>query len=243
MDGQWLVLGGVLQMAPVNLALIQTISSAIQNYSNIHTAFGALINGLKKFHQANDNQPPEGELTVQEQNLIGQVGVLMIMNAVSAKQWQRGFHVLYLLHQHGIHYVNDQGGWSPCLIAVAAVECCLQLDIPPSALEVMRGAQWVSSSDPIEKEKRDNVLEKLVRACLAKNEIVGAQETLQALGNAPNSIELHQQVLRAAKDAGNLDVFNKLSNKDQPPSLPSASKPILSPVRLLCSYTQAHAHT
>ncbi|XP_065892568.1 uncharacterized protein [Dysidea avara] len=229
LDGQWLVLGGVLQMAPVNLALIQTISSAIQNYSNIHTAFGALINGLKKFHQANDNQPPEGELTVQEQNLIGQVGVLMIMNAVSAKQWQRGFHVLYLLHQHGIHYVNDQGGWSPCLIAVAAVECCLQLDIPPSALEVMRGAQWVSSSDPIEKEKRDNVLEKLVRACLAKNEIVGAQETLQALGNAPNSIELHQQVLRAAKDAGNLDVFNKLSNKDQPPSLPSASKPILSP--------------
>jgi len=235
MEGQWLVLGGVLQMLPSNINLIQTISSAIQSHPNIQAAFGALINGLKKFHQANDNQSTEGELTLQEQTLIGQVGVLMMMNAVSMEKWQTGFHILYLLHHHGIHYVNNQGGWSPCVIAMAAVECCLHLDIPPSALEVMRGAQWVSSNVPAEKEKRDIILEKLIRACLAKKEIAGAQETLQALGNAANSSELHQLVLTAAKNAGKLDVFNKLSRKEQPPILPlvnETNKSTVSTVRL-----------
>ena len=229
-----MVLGALLQMTPVNVALVQTIASTIQAHPNIQTAFGALISGLKKFHRANDNQLSEGELTLQEQNLIGQVGVLMMMNAVAVENWQTGFHILYLLHQHGIHYVNNQSGWSPCIIALTAVECCLHLDIPPSALEVMRGAQWVSSSIPSEKEKRDLVLEKLIKACLAKNELAGAQETLQALGNTPNSSELHQLVLSAAKDSGNLNVFSKLSTKDEPPSLPPTvseiSKSAVNPV-------------
>jgi len=222
-------------MLPANINLIQTISSAIQGYPNIQVAFGALINGLKKFHQANENQSTDGELTLQEQTLIGRVGVLMMMNAVSMEKWQTGFHILYLLHHHGIHYVNSQGSWSPCVIAMAAVECCLHLDIPLSALEVMRGARWVSSSVLAEKEKRDSILEKLVRACLSKNEVAGAQETLQALENSPNNSELLQLVLKAAKDAGKLDVFNKLSSKEQTPFIPLANgtnKSIGNPVRL-----------
>ena len=225
MDGQWLSLGGILQLLlPIDVNLIQTISSAIETQPDIRAAFGALIDGLKKFHQANGNQMLESELTLQEQSLISQVGVLIMMNAVQMEKWQIGFQILSLLHNHGIHYISNQGKWSPCVIAMVAVECCLHVGTPSDAIKVMCRAQWVSSSVPAEKEKRDAVLGKLVRACLAKKDVIGAQETLQALGNTSDSGELHQLVLAAAKDVGNLEVFNKLSNKDQPPSLPPTKK-------------------
>jgi len=138
------------------------------------------------------------------------------------EKWQIGFHILSLLHNHGIHYISDQGR---CVIAMLAVEYCLHVGIPSDAIKVIRIAQWISSSVPTEKEKRDTVLDKLVRACLAKKDIDGAQETLQALGDTPNSSELHQQlVIEAAKDVVNLEVFNKLSNKSQPQSLSPTSK-------------------
>jgi len=92
------------------------------------------------FEQLDNGQLLNDNLTPHEHDLIGQVGVSMIMNAIAMEKWQDGFHVLYALHHHGIQYVTDQGGWSPCVIAMAADECCLHLDIPESALEVMRGA-------------------------------------------------------------------------------------------------------
>jgi len=234
MDGQWLSLGGILQLLlPIDVHLIQTISSAIETQPDVQTAFAALINGLKKFHQA-DNQVSEGELTLQEQSLIGRVGVLIMMNAIAVEKWQTGFQILYLLHNHGIRYVNNQGECSPCAVAMAAVECCLHVGVPSDAIKVMRRSQWVSSIDPAEKERRDTVLEKLVRACLARKDTDGAQETLQALGNTPNSRELHQLVFgTTAKDTDNLEVFNKRLNKDKQPfsSVASkASKSTLTPV-------------
>ena len=228
---QWVSLAGILQLVPVNLRLVQTISSAIQTHPNIQVTFNALLDGLKKFHQVDDGEAIEGELTLQEQSLISQVGVLIMMNAIAMEKWQIGFHILSLLHNHGIHYISNQGKWSPCVIAMVAVECCLHVDTPSDAIKVMRRAQWVSSSVPAEKEKRDTILEKLVRACLAKKDVTGAQETLQALGNTPNSSELHQLVLTAVKDVGNLEVFNRLSNKDQSPSS-EANKPTVNLVRL-----------
>jgi len=225
MDRQWLSLGGILQLfLPIDINLIRTISSAIETQPDIQSAFGALIDGLKKFHQADGNQVSVGELTLPEQSLLGQVGVLIMMNVVEMEKWQIGFQVLSLLHNHGIHYLSNHPGWSPCVIAMVAVECCLHVGIPSDAIKVMRRAQWVSSRVPAEKEKRDTVLEKLIRACLAKKNITEAQETLQALGDTPNSSELCQLVLAAAKEAGVMKVFNKLSNKDQPSSLPPTSK-------------------
>lgn len=182
-----------------------------------------MITSFKKFRQVENNGQLMGEeLTPHERDLIGRVGVSMIMNAVAMEKWQNGFHVLYALHHHGIHYVSDQGGWSPCIIAMAAVECCLHLDIPQSALEVMRGAQWVSSNDLVERNKRNTVLEKLLRACVAKKEIAGAEETLQAMESTlplANHGELFQLVLTAAKQHGDNVIYNRLCKKNQLPSV------------------------
>jgi len=236
MDGQWLSLGGILQLfLPIDINLIRTISSAVETQPDIQTAFAALINGLKKFHQADGNQVSQGELTLQEQSLIGQVGVMIMMKTVVMERWQTGFHILSLLHNHGINYLSNHPEQSPCVIAMVAVECCLHVGIPSDAIKVMRRARWVSSSVPAEKGKRNTVLDKLVRACLAKKDVDGAQETLQALGDTPNSSELHQLVITAAKDVGNMEVFNKLTNKDQPTLLPptsEASEPTVNLVRL-----------
>lgn len=195
-----------------------------------------------------NGQSLTGDLTPHERDLVGRVGVLMIMNAVAMEKWQDGFHVLYALHHHGIHYVNDQGGWSPCVIAMAAVECCLHLDIPQSALEVMRGAQWIDSNDPVERSKRNAVLEKLVRACVAKKEIAGAEETLRAMESThfvTNHSELFQLVLTAAKQNGDNEVYSRLCKRNQLPSitLPSFAEDannISSPTNLvriiICEY-------
>lgn len=212
-------LGAILQLVPISLQLIQVVAMAIQSQSNISNAMTSMITSFKKFHQIENNgQFLSGDLTLHERDLIGRVGVTMIMNAVAMEKWQDGFHVLYALHHHGIHYVTDQGGWSPCVIAMAAVECCLRLDIPQSALEVMRGAQWVNGTTPVEKDKRNMVLEKLVRACVAKKEIGGAEETLRAMESTTsmaNHGELYQLVLTAAKQTGNTDIYKRLSKKNQ----------------------------
>ena len=212
-------LGGILQLIPISLQLIQVVATSIQSHSNISNALTSMITSFKKFHQVeNSGQFLSGDLTLHERDLVGRVGVTMIMNAVAMEKWQDGFHVLYALHHHGIHYVTDQGGWSPCVIAMAAVECCLHLDIPQSALEVMRGAQWVNGTTPVEKDKRNAVLKKLVRACVAKKEIVGAEETLRAMESTvpmTNLGELCQLVLIAAKQNGNSDIYNRLCKKNQ----------------------------
>ena len=211
-----------MQLLPISLQLVQVVTAAIQSHPNIHSAMTSMITSFKKFHQMeNTGQSLSGDLTPHECNLVGRVGVSMIMNAVAMEKWQDGFNVLYALHHHGIHYVTDRGGWSPCIIAMAAVECCLHLDLPQStvsALEVMRGAQWVSSNNPMEIKRRHTVLEKLLRACVAKNEIVGAEETLWAMESAVpmgNHSELFQLVLMAAKQSGNTDVYNRMCKKSQ----------------------------
>ena len=230
MDGQWLSLGAIVQLLPIDLQLVQVMATAIQSHSNIPSAMTSMITSFKKFHQIeNTGQSLSGDLTSHERDLVGRVGVSMIMNAVAMEKWQDGFHVLYALHHHGIHYVTDQGGWSPCVIAMAAVECCLRLDIPQSALEVMRGAQWVNSNHPMEKNRRNIILEKLVRACVAKKEIVGAEETLRALESTvsvTSHSELFQLVLMAAKQVGNTEVYNRMCKKNQLPSI--ANKPVIS---------------
>ena len=213
-------LGAILQMMPISLQLIQVVATTIQSQSNISNAMTSMITSFKKFHQIENNgQFLSGDLTLHERDLIGRVGVTMIMNAVAMEKWQDGFHVLYALHHHGIHYVTDQGGWSPCIIAMAAVECCLRLDIPQSALEVMRGAQWVNGTTPVEKDKRNKILEKLVKACIAKKEISGAEETLRAMESMVNHGELYQLVLTAAKQNGNTDIYKRLCKKNQPVSV------------------------
>lgn len=221
MDGQWLSLGAIIQLLPISLQLVQVIATTIQSHSNISNALTSMITSFKKFHQMESNGLPFGsDLTSLERDLIGQVGVSMIMNAVAKEKWQDGFHVLYALHHHGIHYVTNHGGWSPCLIAMAAVECCLRLDIPQSALEVMRGAQWIDSSNEIEKDKRNMILERLVRACIAKKEILGADETLRAMDTkTAKHGELFHLVLMAAKENGNTEVYAKLCKKNQLPSI------------------------
>ena len=221
MDGQWVSLGAIVQLMPISLQLVQVITVTIQSSSNnIPNTLTSMINGFKKFHQTeNSGQLLNGDLTSHDRDLIGQVGVSMIMNAVAMEKWQDGFHVLYALHHHGIHYVTNRGGWSPCIIAMAAVECCLHLDIPQSALEVMRGAQWVTGSNQTEKDKRNTILEKLLRACLSKKEIAGAEETLRAMELTAKNGELFQLVLSAAKQNGNTDIYDRLSKKNQLPSV------------------------
>lgn len=219
-------LGAIVQLVPINLQLVQVMASAIQSHSNIPSAMASMITSFKKFHQMeNGGQSLSGDLTLHERNLVSQVGVSIIMNAVAMEKWQDGFHVLFALHQHGIHYVTNQGGWSPCIIAMAAVECCLHLDIPQSALEVMRGAQWVTSSTPTERSKRNMVLEKLVRVCVSKNDITGAEEVLQNIESAPSNGELFQLVLTAAKQKGNADVYSRLCKKNQLPSIANTATP------------------
>ena len=226
------------------------MTTAIQSQPNIPSAMTSMITSFKKFHQIeNTGQSLSGDLTPHERDLVGRVGVSMIMNAVAMEKWQDGFHVLYALHHHGIHYVTDQGGWSPCVIAMAAVECCLHLDIPQSALEVMRGAQWVNSINPLERNRRNIILEKLIRACVAKNEIVGAEETLRAMESTVsvgNHSELFQLVLMAAKQIGNTDVYNRLCKKNQLPSVANTAvtsftveagnNPSMNLVRILLTY-------
>ena len=228
MDGQWLSLGAIVQLLPINLQLVQVMAATIQSQPNIPSAMTSMITSFKKFHQIeNTGQSLSGDLTPHERDLVGQVGVSMIMNAVAMEKWQDGFHVLYALHHHGIHYVTDQGGWSPCVIAMAAVECCLRLDIPQSALEVMRGAQWVNSNNPVERNRRNIILEKLVRACVTKKEIVGAEETLKAMESTVSVTshnELFQLVLMAAKQVGNTEVYSRMCKKNQLPSI--SNKPV-----------------
>lgn len=223
MDGQWISLGAILQLIPIGSQLVQVVATAIQSHSNITTAMTSMITSFKKFHQIeNSGQLLSGDLTQHERDLVGRVGVSLIMNAVAMEKWQDGFHVLYALHHHGIHYVTDQGGWSPCDIAMAAVKCCLHLDIPQSALEVMRGAQWVNGSNPVERNNRNIILEKLVRACVAKKEIAGAEEALRAMESTvsiTNHSELFQLVLTAAKQSGNNEVYSRLCKKNQLPSV------------------------
>lgn len=224
MDGHWLSLGAIVHLMPISLQLVQVITTALQSHSNIPNALTLMITSFKKFHQMESNgQLLSGNLTPHECDLIGRVGVSMIMNAVAMEKWQDGFHILYALHHHGIHYVTDQGGWSPCVIAMAAVECCLHLDIPQSALEVMRGAQWVNGNNALQREKRNVILEKLVRACIAKKEIAGAEETLQAMDSTMSNGELFQLVLTAAKQNDNMEVYNRLCKKNQLPSITNIS--------------------
>ena len=225
MDGQWLSLRAIVHLVPISAKLVQVMAAAIQSHSDVPNAMASLVTSFKKFHEMeNDGESSSDDLTSDEQNLISQVGVSMIMNAIAMEKWQAGFDVLYALHHHGIHYVNDQGGWSPCLIAMAAVECCLCLNNPNprSALEVMKGAQWVTSSNPLEKNRRNTVLEKLLRSCVTKSEIVGAEETLRAMKSTVSTKkhgELNQLVLMAAKQNGRMDVYNRLYKKNQLPSV------------------------
>lgn len=160
--------------------------------------------------------------------LLSQLGVGLLKLSERKGEWQSGFVVLHHLHRYGIHYVKlsqppaplpplQPHPPSPCSVALTAVNICLHVEGETgSALEVMRGCEWVGPGGSgsggeadAEGELRAEVLGVLAQRCLDGHLLEGMWECLEAVLTQQQKLagrlvhlvtNLHNKLLQALLD-------------------------------------------
>lgn len=138
--------------------------------------------------------PPLGSsLLHSDRWLVAQLGIALLRLCERNKEWQSGYVILHHLHRFGIHYVRLSQppsplppllptAPSPCSVALTAVNLCLHLEREThSALEVMRGCEWVEASDGVERDSRTEMLATLTQRCLDSKMLEDAWQCLNAI--------------------------------------------------------------
>lgn len=170
--------------------------------------------------------PPAGSsLLPNDRWLVSQVGIALLKWCERNSEWQSGYVVLHHLHRFGIHYVTLchpssplspllPRPPSPCAVALTALNICLQLDKGTgSALEVMRGCDWVRPSNETERDIRTEMLTTLAQRCLDGNLLDDACRCLEAIDVAEVAkklvhlvTNLHNKLLQSLLDAGKVQL-------------------------------------
>lgn len=201
--------------------------------------------------------PPGSSLLPSDLWLVTQLGIALLRLCERNEEWQSGYVILHHLHRFGIHYVRLSQPPSPlppllptpptpCSIALTAVNLCLHLEREThSALEVMRGCEWVEASNEIERDHRTEVLATLTQRCLNSKMLEDAWQCLDAIERGEVAAKfvhpvtnLHNKLLQGVLDTQNhqyaLFVFNSMRKADLQ-CLPSVFSGLL---QLLCDSEQ-----
>lgn len=183
-------------------------------------------------------QPPVSlgsSLLPNDRYLVSQLGVALLKLSERNKEWNSGYVILHHLHRYGIHYVKLSQPPSPlpplvphppspCSVALTALNLCLHLDKETkSALEVMRGCDWVGPSDEVECDYRTEMLAALGQRCLDENMLEEVWQCLEAIisgvvakkfvylvTNLHN--KLLQGILNSKNDQFALQVYRSMKN-------------------------------
>ncbi len=142
--------------------------------------------------------------------LVSQIGLALVKLCEQNKDWQSGFVVLHHLHRFGIHYVKLSQPPSPlppflhspptpCSVMLMAVNMCLHVDDINSALEVMKGCDWVGGANEAELHLRTEMVTELGLRCLDKGLV---EDTWKCLG-AINSGEVAKRFLHPVTNLHN----------------------------------------
>ena len=227
-------------------------------------AFSLFVSNLDQCRASVQSKPGSqsslgagGSLLPSDHWLLSQLGVALLRICERNSEWQSGFVVLHNLHRYSIHYAAVFQPPSPlplllphpptpCSIALTAVNICLHLDRETSsALEVMRGCQWVGSSSETEREQRTELLATLAQRCLDDKmleatweclEAITAEEVLKRLVHPVTN--LHNKLLQGLLNASSMDfalsVYRSMK-KGHLQCLPSVFSGLL---QLLCETSQ-----
>lgn len=243
--------------------LVLSIWEAITSNSKIRkpNAFSMFLTHLHQCRSsavATDAAPPLGScLLSSDRWVVSQLGVALLKLCERNKEWQSGYVVLHNLHRFGIHYVKLSQPFSslppllphpptPCSVALSAVNVCLHVDKETnSALEVMRGCEWVVPTNEAERDYRTEVLATLAQRCLDEERLDDAWQCLEAVERTEvanrflhHVTNLHNKLLQGLLNNGNVQsavlVFRAMQSVGLQ-SLPSVFSGLL---QLLCSLDQ-----
>lgn len=185
-----------------NHLLVLSIWEGITNNNKPRkaNAFSEFLTHLHHCRHSYDTSLPAtplgSTLLPSDRWLVSQLGIGLLRLCERDKAWQSGFVVLYHLHKFGIHYVELSHPPSPlppllpvppspCSVALTAVNLCLHMNRETnSALEVMRGCDWVEATNETEHDQRTEVLASLAQQCLDSKMLEDAWQCLDAIDNS-----------------------------------------------------------
>lgn len=247
--------------------LVLSIWEAITNCKvRVANALHAFLSHLHQCRQSSlrDNDPTCTPVTASPNSflptdrwLAAQLGIGLMRMCERKREWQSGFVILHHLHEFSIHYVKMSQPPSclppllptpptPCSVALTAVNLCLHVEREThSALEVMRGCEWVQASNEAERNHRTEMLATLTQHCLNSKMLEDAWKCLNAIEAAGISkkfvhpvTNLHNKLLQGVLDTQNQDyamfVFRAMRTAELQ-CLPSVFSGLL---QLLCDSKQ-----
>ena len=205
------------------LSIWKSISSCSLRKAN---AFSSLLTHLNMCRSHSSGSRPWQQATPPcllpfDQWLVSQLGIALMKLSEGKKEWNSGYVVLHHLHRLGVHYVKlSQPACplppllprppSPCAVAMTAVNLCLHQDGEThSAVEVMRGCDWVGPGvgDEAERDYRTEVLATLTQQCLEREMLEDAWQCLKAITEAEMAkkfvhpvTNLHNKLLQGILD-------------------------------------------
>ena len=121
--------------------LFTSLCGRLSRHKSFEKAFVLFMETLTR-----DVVPPLSTAIMQ---LVGQMGLSLLLQAANDQHWEAGFTILHQLHRHGVHYIdhtpydNEASNQFPtkCSRMMAGVLVCVNVS-PDAALEVFRGCSW-----------------------------------------------------------------------------------------------------
>ncbi len=224
------------------LSIWKAITGCSLRKANTFSSFLTHLNQCRYYAASSRQLLPQGQATPpcllsSDQWVVSQLGIALMKVCEGSKEWNSGYVVLHHLHRLGVHYVKLSHppsllpplfpcSPSPCAVAITAVNLCLHLEKEThSAVEVMKGCDWVGACSETERDSRTEMLATLTQRCLDEEMLEDAWLCLEAISKeemarkfAHPVTNLHNKVLQGILESRNhqlaLTVFESMKKTD-----------------------------
>lgn len=204
-----------------DVLLNSTIRKTSSTFSSFLSHLVQCRSNLRPASGDKHGQHPGSSLLSSDRWLACQLGIALLRLHEQKQDWQAGFSILQLLHSFNLRYVELSQPLSnlppllssrpsPCSVALTAVNLCLQNveEGTSSAMEVLRGSDWVGASCTEELCRRTEAIITVAQMSLSTGTLDDVKVCLDAIlseGLMEKFVHvvtnLHNKLLQASLEA------------------------------------------
>lgn len=220
---------------PLVLSIWEVLTNSIirktsSTFSSFLSHLDQCRSNLRPADGVKRGQHPGSSLLSSDRWLVCQLGIALLRLHEQNEEWQAGFSILQHLHSFDLCYVKltlplstlpplVSSSPSPCSVALTAVNLCLHTDQgTSSAMEVLRGSDWVEATCTEELCRRTEMIIAVAQNSLNTGMLEDVEKCLDSVSSegllekfVPLLTDIYNKLLQAVLEARDMQLALRVS--------------------------------